>query len=80
VDRAAVSSTARLRLLTGFDDWNGSPVSNAYAQRFIAVTSRQPSDSQGKLMPMGSRKRVGAEAATGEETMLRGEAHKEASA
>ena len=48
-------------------------------QRFIAVTSRQPRDAQGKLMPMGSRKRVGAEAATGEETKLPGEAHTEAS-
>ena len=44
------------------------------------MTSRQPSDSQGKLMPMQSGKRVGAEAATGEETKLPGEAHTEASA
>ena len=49
------------------------------SQRFIAVTSRQPSDTHGKLMPMGSRNRVGAEAAAGEETKLLGEAHTEAS-
>jgi hypothetical protein len=32
-----------------------------------------------KLMPMGSRKRVGVEAAAGEETKLAGQAHTEAS-
>ena len=49
------------------------------AQRFIAVTSREPSDTQGKLMSMESRKRVGAEAGTGEEAKLPGEAHTKAS-
>lgn len=48
-------------------------------QRFIAVTSREPSDTQGKLMPMESRKRGGAEAATGEEAKMSREAHKKAS-
>src|SRR5512132_258183 len=50
-----------------------------FPQRFIAVTSREPSDTQGKLMPMESRKRVGTEAATGEETKLPDEAHTKAS-
>jgi hypothetical protein len=31
------------------------------------VTSREPSDLPGKLMPMESKKHVGAEAGTGEE-------------
>jgi hypothetical protein len=43
------------------------------------VTSGEPSDPQGKLMPMESRKCVCAEAATGEEAKLAGEAHTKAS-
>jgi hypothetical protein len=34
------------------------------------VKSREPSDTEGKLMPMESRKRVCAEAATGDEAKL----------
>jgi hypothetical protein len=34
------------------------------------VTSREPSDPQGKLMPMESRKDAGAEAGTGEEAKM----------
>jgi hypothetical protein len=50
------------------------------AQRFIAVTSRQSSGPQGKLTVMESRKQVAAEAATGEEPKMRGEARVEAAA
>ena len=50
-----------------------------HAQRFIAVTRREPSDTQGKLIPMEPRKRVGAEAGTGEEAKMPGEAHTKAS-
>ena len=49
------------------------------AQRSIAVTSRQSSGPHGKLMPMGSTKHVGAEAATGEEAKMPGVAHTTAS-
>jgi hypothetical protein len=45
------------------------------AQRFITVTSREPSDVSGKLMPMESRKHLGAEAGTGEEAKMSGVAH-----
>jgi hypothetical protein len=50
------------------------------AQRFIAVTSRKPSGPQSKLMLMELMKQVGAEAATGEESKMRGEARVEAAA
>jgi len=43
------------------------------------VTSREPSDVQGKLMPMESRKHVGTEAGTGEEAKMPGVAHTKAS-
>jgi hypothetical protein len=49
-------------------------------QRFIAVTSRKPSGARGKLMQMESRKQVGAEAATGDEPKMRGEARVNAGA
>jgi hypothetical protein len=44
-----------------------------HAQGFIAVTSRKSSGPQGKLMLMESKKQVGAETATGEESKMRGE-------
>ena len=43
------------------------------------MTSREPSDVQGKLMPMESRKHVGTEAGTGEEAKMPGVAHTKAS-
>ena len=43
------------------------------------MTSREPSDVSGKLMPMESRKHVGAEAGTGEEATVPGVAQTKAS-
>ena len=42
------------------------------------MTSQEPSGSQSKLMLMESRKQAGAEAATGEESKVRGEARTKA--
>jgi hypothetical protein len=44
------------------------------------VTSRKSSGPQGKLTLMESRKQVGAEGATGEESKMRGEARVKAAA
>ena len=43
------------------------------------MTSREPSDLEGKLMPMESWKHVGAEAGTGEEARMPGDARTKAS-
>jgi hypothetical protein len=51
-----------------------------HPQRFIAVTSRQSSGPQGKLMPMGSTKHVGVDAATGQESKTLGDARADDSA
>jgi len=51
-----------------------------YGQRFIAGTSRKSSGPYDKLTAMESKKQDGAEAATGDESKMRGEAPVKAAA